>query len=137
MSPLQFMQRLAALVPRPRLHLIRYYGVLASNAKLRPLVVPQGTEVQEQTTEVAAASECETEPVQARPHRISWARLLTRVFDIDMQHCPELRRRGAQDHRGHPGASGHREDRGSPGPGSAAATPGGGRARRGKKTEAP
>jgi hypothetical protein len=75
-------------VPRPRLHLIRFHGVLAPNAKLRPLVVPQGPEVQEQTTEVAAASECETETVQARPHRISWARLLKRVFDIDMQHCP-------------------------------------------------
>jgi hypothetical protein len=26
MSPLEFMQRLAALVPRPRLHLIRFHG---------------------------------------------------------------------------------------------------------------
>jgi hypothetical protein len=25
---------------------------------------------------------------QGRPGRISWARLLKRVFDIDMQHCP-------------------------------------------------
>ena len=28
MSPLEFMQRLAALVPRPRLHLIRFHGAL-------------------------------------------------------------------------------------------------------------
>ena len=27
MSPLEFLQRLAALVPRPRLHLIRFHGV--------------------------------------------------------------------------------------------------------------
>jgi hypothetical protein len=40
MSPLEFMQRLAALVPRPRLHLIRFHGVLAPNAKLRAKVVP-------------------------------------------------------------------------------------------------
>ena len=88
MAPLEFMQRPAALVPRPRLHLIRFHGVLAPNAKLRPLVVPQGPEVQEQASEVAVADECEVETVQARPHRISWARLLKRVFDIDMQHCP-------------------------------------------------
>jgi hypothetical protein len=25
---------------------------------------------------------------RARPHRISWTLLLKRVFDIDMQHCP-------------------------------------------------
>ena len=30
MSPLEFMQRLAALVPRPRLHLIRIDGALAA-----------------------------------------------------------------------------------------------------------
>ena len=35
MSPLEFMQRLAALVPRPRLHLIRSHGVLAPNTRLR------------------------------------------------------------------------------------------------------
>jgi len=77
MSPLEFMQRLAALVPRPRLHLIRFHGVLAPNAKLRPLVVPQGPPAHAQAATVAtAAAECEAEAVQARPHRIGWARLL-------------------------------------------------------------
>jgi uncharacterized protein (DUF983 family) len=106
MSPLELMQRLAALVPRPRLHLIRFgvritslrevsgpplrdHGVLAPNAKLRPLVVPQEPPAQAQAaTEAAVAADCEVETAQARPRRISWARLLKRVFDIDMQHCP-------------------------------------------------
>ena len=85
MSPLEFMQRLAALVPRPRLHLIRFHGVLAPNAKLRSLVVPAGPQ------EDAGASEpATTEPGCAhhRPARISWARLLKRVFEIDLEHCP-------------------------------------------------
>ena len=34
-EPLEFMQRLAALVPRPRLHLIRFHGVLAPRARPR------------------------------------------------------------------------------------------------------
>jgi hypothetical protein len=53
-------------------------------------VVPQGPPAQAQAaTEAKAATECETETVQCtRPHRIGWARLLERVFDIDMQHCP-------------------------------------------------
>ncbi len=55
---------------------------------VKAAVVPQGPEVQEQATEVVVADECEVETVQARPHRVSWARLLKRVFDIDMQHCP-------------------------------------------------
>ena len=40
MEPLEFMERLAALVPRPRLHLIRFHGVLAPNAKLRSKSFP-------------------------------------------------------------------------------------------------
>jgi hypothetical protein len=40
MEPLEFMQRLAALVPRPRLHLIRFHGVLAPNAKWRREIIP-------------------------------------------------------------------------------------------------
>ena len=35
MSPLELMQRLAALVPRPRLHLIRFHGALASTSAVR------------------------------------------------------------------------------------------------------
>ncbi len=70
MAPLEFMQRLAALVPRPRLHLIRFHGVLAPNAKLRPLVVPQEPAETEQSTEPTAA-ECEIDTAQARPACIS------------------------------------------------------------------
>jgi hypothetical protein len=89
MSPLEFMQRLAALVPRPRLHLIRFHGVLAPNAKLRSLVVPQGPPKDEEVPGVAASGvQCEAQTAQVRPARISWARLLKRVFDIDMQRCP-------------------------------------------------
>ena len=40
MTPLEFMQPLAALVPRPRLHLTRFHGVLAPNAGLRAALVP-------------------------------------------------------------------------------------------------
>lgn len=44
MSPLEFMQRLAALVPPPRLHLIRFHGVLAPNGKLRREIIPTSVE---------------------------------------------------------------------------------------------
>ena len=80
MSPLAFMQRLAALVPRPRLHLIRFgiritslreasgpplreHGVLAPNAKLRAMVVPQGPEP---AAQAAQAAQCEANCAQDR-----------------------------------------------------------------------
>ena len=71
MSPLECMQWLAALVPRSRLHLIRFHGVRAPNARLRALVVPQGPEQTGRSTEVAAGTECEADHLQGRPGRIS------------------------------------------------------------------
>jgi len=52
-SPLEFMQRLAALVPRPRLHLIRFHGALAPKAKLRALVVPRAPAKEQRAAEAA------------------------------------------------------------------------------------
>ena len=80
MSPLEFMQRLAALVLRPRLHLIRFHGVLAPNAKMRAQVVPQEPEPPGQAAPPAA---CEAICAHHRPARLNWARLLKRVFEID------------------------------------------------------
>ena len=50
--------------------------------------MPQGPPAQAQAATEAAAAKCQVETAQARPHGVSWARLLKRVFDIDMQHCP-------------------------------------------------
>ena len=77
------MQRLAAQVPRPRLHLIRFHGVLAPNAKHRSAIIP--------SPPVNATHTAEVHPNTAHPSgpaRMSWARLLKRVFEIDIEHCP-------------------------------------------------
>ena len=66
MSPLAFKQRLAALVPRPRLHLIRFHGVLASKAKPRAQVLPQEPEQPEPSTQVATPAGCNCK----RPERL-------------------------------------------------------------------
>ena len=77
------MQRLAALVPRPRLHQIRFHGVLAPNAKLRPQIIPG---------RAVTANDTADDPDGALHYstsaRMSWARLLKRVFDIDIERCP-------------------------------------------------
>ncbi len=75
MSPPEFMQRLAALVPRPRLHLIRFHGGLAPNAGLRAAIVP-------------GPAQNVSVPAHEHAHGAS-ARLLRRVFDIDLEHCPQ------------------------------------------------
>ncbi len=84
MSPLEFLQRLAALVPRPRLHLIRFHGVLAPNAKLRPAIIPSASS----DANPAAPDQAES-PHPSPLARMSWARLLKRVFEIDIEQCPQ------------------------------------------------
>ena len=40
LSPLEWIEKLAALIPPPRLNLVRYHGILAPNARDRRQVVP-------------------------------------------------------------------------------------------------
>jgi hypothetical protein len=61
------------------------HGVLAPNAKLRAQGVPQEAEAPAQA---APPAECEASCAHHRPVRLSWAKLLKRVFEIDMAHCP-------------------------------------------------
>jgi len=41
-EPLDFLARLAALVPPPRLHLTRYHGVFAAHSRYRAQITPAG-----------------------------------------------------------------------------------------------
>jgi hypothetical protein len=76
LAPQELLEKLAALVPLPRLHLVRYGGILAPHSKLRAAIIPtsrqQGAEGDETKT--------------GTPYW-SWARLLGRVFDLDMATC--------------------------------------------------
>jgi hypothetical protein len=78
-EPLDFLARLAALVPRPRAHLIRFHGLLAPNARHRRLVVPA-------LPCVPAGDDGEPTRVPTRA-QMTWAQRLRRVFDIDISRC--------------------------------------------------
>ncbi len=75
MSPLELLEKLAAIIPRPRVHLTRYSGVFAPHYKYRSLIVSK-REKQEHDNGDAD-----------KQARMSWARLLKRVFDIDVSIC--------------------------------------------------
>jgi len=59
-------------------------GVLAPNAKLRAQVVPQESEP---LAQAVPPDQCEANCAHHRPVWLSWAKLLKRVFDIDLEHC--------------------------------------------------
>jgi hypothetical protein len=59
---------------------------LAPNAKIRSQIVPKPEAVAESA---APADDRSDVAVSAKtPQRMSWAKLLARVFSIDMEHCP-------------------------------------------------
>ena len=74
---MDFIARLAALIPPPRLNLTRYHGVFASNSKLRPLITNPKRK--------AAGSSKK----QCHSFRMSWAERLKRVFNIDIEVCTQ------------------------------------------------
>jgi len=118
LEPEVLIERLMALVPRPRKHLVTYHGVLAPGAGLRSLVVREGAggrrstrcrhgaggaggageagEAEERGDEAAT---CRALPQRVVPHapgerrwggrrRYAWAELLKRVFLVDVLVCP-------------------------------------------------
>jgi hypothetical protein len=55
----ELLEKLAALVPPPRLNLVRYHGVLAPNSNARAQIVP-GPKVQDETTDLQANDDTPT-----------------------------------------------------------------------------
>ena len=90
-TPLELLERLAVLVPRPRINLILYFGVLGARAAARAEVAGRrGLEVDDAPTtdpaEPEAASGDRAE--SAGGGNRSWATLMQRTFGLDVLACP-------------------------------------------------
>ena len=88
-EPLELLEKLAALIPRPRINLVLYHGVLASHSDWRARVVTYGAPPAEAPVAASAAPEADGEPTTAPVVRYwAWADLMRRAFDIDVLACP-------------------------------------------------
>ena len=81
-EPLDFIARLAALVPKPQVNLTRFHGVFAPNSKHRARVTPAK---RGKGNKRKAPDEAQT-PGERRAS-MSWAQRLKRVFNIDVERC--------------------------------------------------
>jgi hypothetical protein len=66
-------------VPPPRVNLIRYHGVLAAHAKNREKIVPSKT----------PRDAGDTKPAASKAYRLTFAALLSRVFQIEIDTCAD------------------------------------------------
>ncbi len=102
---LELLEKLSALVPAPRTHLVRYSGILAPAAKWRALIVPAepapmldpacAPETAVTTDSLALAEAVAPAgplPVVPRtvshPRNYTWSELMKRVWALDVLECP-------------------------------------------------
>ena len=90
LNPLDFIARLAALVPKPRVNQIRYHGVFAPHHRLRAAVTPahRGMPHSPAPPSPAATSDIATALPPERHRAMTWAMRLKRVFQLDLERCP-------------------------------------------------
>jgi hypothetical protein len=98
-DPLELLERLASLTPRPRINLVLYYGVLGAHAAWRLRVGgrqahPSGGDSSARPDDRAAGAVAEaTFPAGAtaaprRGSNLLWAQLMQRSFGFDVLACP-------------------------------------------------
>ena len=91
-GPLEFLERLAVLTPRPRINLVLYYGVLAPRAHGRAAAVAwAGPTHADRPSEATPAASDPHEPDESSARRSGaylWAELMRRTFGFDVLACP-------------------------------------------------
>jgi hypothetical protein len=87
-EPLEFLERLAAMTPRPETNLLICHGVLAPRARWRGRVVAYGRVLAEPTAAAAPlAAGPDDAGVKSTPRAWTWAALMHRAFAIDVLAC--------------------------------------------------
>lgn len=78
-EPMDFLSKLAALVPKPRVNLTRFHGVFAANSCFRSEVTParRGRSRRDNSEKTP----------EERRRAMNWAQRLKRVFNIDVEVC--------------------------------------------------
>ena len=82
-EPLDFISRLASLIPKPRVNLTRFHGVFAPNSKSRAKITPARRGKRKRA---CFADETDQTPAEKRAS-MTWAKRLKRVFNIDIETC--------------------------------------------------
>jgi hypothetical protein len=96
MTPLEFIHKIMQLIPVPRSHIVRYFGVLAPHAKLRAKIISESGPLMAQGTTQAVTPQPEkndhqkkdTAPEQKKKKiPYLWAILIARIYEILPLEC--------------------------------------------------
>jgi Putative transposase len=87
-EPLELLEKLAALTPRPEINLLLYHGVLAPHARWRPEVVAYRRAEIVKAPDPSATTADAGRGRAGAPRYWTWAALMRRAFDLDVLRCP-------------------------------------------------
>ena len=79
-EPLDFMAKLAALIPKPKVNLTRFHGVFTPNSQYRKIITSEGKAKKSSTVKTKGN---ETE----KRKTMTWGKRLKRIFNIDIEIC--------------------------------------------------
>lgn len=88
-EPLDFIARLSALIPKPRVNLTRFHGVFAPNSKYRVTITPGKRGKGAKPKQDSLDGEEKT-PMEQRS-AMTWVKRLKRVFSIDITECEKCK----------------------------------------------
>jgi len=81
-EPLDFISKLAALIPAPRVNLTRFHGIFAPNSQHRSAII-----IKKGAKKSAKKSKDESKTEAEKRIAMSWAARLKRAFSIDIHVC--------------------------------------------------
>jgi hypothetical protein len=89
-EPVELLERLAALTPRPRINLLLYYGVLGARSAWRSRLRAPAPDTPIVADKAPTGAESSSHPASAIPTRTNrlWAELMQRSFGFDVLACP-------------------------------------------------
>jgi hypothetical protein len=83
-EPLDFIARLAALVPKPRVNLTRFDGVFSPNSRHRVIITPA------KWNKIKNALPTGQDKTRVQKHQsMTWAQRLKRIFGIKIENCKQ------------------------------------------------
>jgi len=89
LTPLELIDRLAALITLPCLHRHRYHGVLAPNAPLRAAVTALARAPAATQSHPASTEPLGSDRRWRSPARYLWAMLIARIYETFPLSCPQ------------------------------------------------
>lgn len=75
----EFLEKLSALIPQPRSHLVKWSGIFSPNSPIRPLIVLN--------PKVKKGFQFKDETENPKVKNPTWSKMLAKVFKIDVTIC--------------------------------------------------